>query len=295
MKFFSAVLVVLSLVSSLGAQSLQPFVYFGAKSKQYPESIAKDADGNLYLSLTFSQMVKRISPAGIATDFARVPDSWLLGITIDPVGNVVVAGTSGLWKISPSGHVWLFAKVPGHISLNDMVYDPAGNLLVTDDNLFVIWKVDPSGQASVWSRDPHYVVTDDTFPIPVGCNGIALSPDQKTVYVTNTSDGLLLALDILADGSAGPVRVVASSRVLIGADGIKVDRAGNVFVAQNIARQILKVGKTGGVTVLAEGGLLEFPTSLVEGPAPGTFFICNNGDAFFSNKPAGQGVLLLQP
>lgn len=295
MKLLATLLASLSLIAALGAQSVQPFVFFGAKSKQYPESIAKDADGNLYLSLTFSQMVKKVTPAGVATDFARVPDSWLLGITVDPVGNVVVAGTSGLWKISPAGEVWLFAKVPGHISLNDMVYDRDGNLLVTDDNLFVIWKVDSRGQATIWSRDPHFVVTSTAFPIPVGCNGIALSPDKKTVYVTNTSDGLLLALDVLADGSAGPVRVVASTPALIGADGIKVDRAGNVYVAQNIARQILKVGKAGDISVLAEQGLLEFPTSLVEGPASGSFFICNNGDAFFSNKPAGQGVLLLLP
>lgn len=294
MKFLSLGGIMLAAVISLGAQTLQPLVYFGGKNKEYPESITKDAAGNLYLSLTFSQMVKKVSPAGIATDFARVPDSWLLGITMDPSGNVVVAGTSGLWKISPAGQVWLFAKVPGHISLNDMVYDRNGNLLVTDDNLFVIWKVDANGQAVVWSQDSNYVVTNETFPIPVGCNGIALSPDQKTLYVTNTSNGLLLALDIRADGSAGPIRVVASSSQLIGADGIKADSAGNVFVAGNINRQILKVDKFGGITVLADGGLLSFPTALVEGPAPNSFYVCNNGDAFFSHKPEGQGVLLLR-
>ncbi|MGC4074206.1 MAG: SMP-30/gluconolactonase/LRE family protein [Nibricoccus sp.] len=277
------------------AQALRPVAWFDGEQTEFPESIAIDRHGNLYLSLTMAQGIKKITPQGTQSDFAHIPDDWLLGLTFDPAGNLVAAGALGIWKVSPAGCVWLFATVPGHHSLNDLVYDRRGNLYVTDDELGVIWKIDSGGGAAIWSDDPLFKATDPAYPFPVGCNGIAFSRDQKTLYVTNTSDGYLLAVDVKPNGAAGPVSVVAADARLIGADGIKTDDADNVYVAQNIQRKILRIKKTGQINTLAEGGLLSFPTSLVfgRGRDAATFFICNNGDAFFSDTPSGQGVLRL--
>lgn len=285
--------ILINLPSMLLAQTLKPFASFSAEKQEFPESITRDRQGNLYLGLTFAQTVKKVTPDGRQSDFAHIPDDFLLGITIDPFGNVVVAAASGIWKVSPAGHVWLFADVPGHISLNDLTYDHRGNLYVSDDSLFVIWKIDSQGHARVWSKDPHYVVTDQTFPIPTGCNGLAFTKDMRTLYVTNTSDGFLLAVEVRPSGEAGPVRVIASGPQMVGVDGIRTDEDDNVYIANNIARKILRVSKRGRVTTLVEGGLLSFPTSLVFGRDDDTLFICNNGNAFISDTPSGQGVLKL--
>ena len=296
MKFILLGLVGVALVTLpclLPAQTVRPFVSFSDQGNEYPESIARDQQGNLYLSLTFGQRLKKITPAGVVSDFAVINDDWLLGVTVDARGNVMVAGTNGVWKVTPAGVVTLFAEVPGHLSLNDLTYDQKGNLYVTDDTLGVIWKVDSGGNATVWCSDVRLGPTNPSFPFPVGCNGIAFSHDRKKLLTTNTSDGFLLAVDVLANGTAGTVRVIASSPRLIGADGIKVDAADNVYVAQNINRQILRVNPCGEITTVVQGGLLSFPTSLVFGSNSNTLFICNNGDAFFSDKPSGQGVLRL--
>jgi len=293
--FFAVAALFAASPSHLRAQTVQRVASFDEKGKEYPESIAADRAGNLYLSLTFAKKVKKVTPDGRQSDFAQIPDQWLLGVAFDPAGNLVVAGASGIWKVSPTGIVWMFAAVPGHKSLNDFAYDASGNLYASDDELFAIWKIDPQGNAVIWSSDPHYRVTDATYPIPVGCNGLAFSHDLKTLFIDNTSEGLLLAVDLRADGSASPARVIVQDPQLIGADGIKCDAADNIYVAQNIQRKILRISKSGTITSLAEGGLLSFPTSLVfgRGMDANTLFISNNGDAFFSNKPSGQGVLRL--
>jgi gluconolactonase len=68
-------------------------------------------------------------------------------------------------------------------------------------------------------------------------NGIALSPDERTLYVAN-SDGqrpVWMAFDVKADGSTGGGRVFFDALPLAkagkpgGCDGLKVDRAGNLF------------------------------------------------------------------
>jgi gluconolactonase len=83
-------------------------------------------------------------------------------------------------------------------------------------------------------------------------NGIALSPDEKTLYVTNADAArpVVLAFPIDDDGSLGPSRVLWNAAEWLGSgpgnpDGIDVDRAGNLFVAG-----------PGAVYVLASDGTL---------------------------------------
>jgi gluconolactonase len=68
-------------------------------------------------------------------------------------------------------------------------------------------------------------------------NGIALSPDEKTLYVANSDPqkAVWMAFDVKADGTVGNGRVFFDSTKWVGRakpglpDGLKVDRAGNVF------------------------------------------------------------------
>ena len=82
-------------------------------------------------------------------------------------------------------------------------------------------------------------------------NGVALSPDEKTLYVAQ-SDGanpVIMAYPLVADGSAGKGRVVFGAEGLKkqglkgGFDGMKVDRDGNIWTTG-----------PGGVLVLSPTG-----------------------------------------
>ena len=82
-------------------------------------------------------------------------------------------------------------------------------------------------------------------------NGIALSPDQKTLYVAQSDEAnpVVMAYPLLANGSAGKGRVVFGPEGMKkqglagGFDGMKVDRDGNLWVTG--ANGVLVLSPTG--------------------------------------------------
>lgn len=274
------------------AASIRPLALFDRNAQEFPESIARDPRGDLYLTLPFTGVIKRVTPAGAVSTFATIDDAFLLGATFDPFGELTVAGAAGVWKVSRSGAARLFSAVPGHESLNDLVYDRAGNLYVTDSVRFVVWKIDMHGRASIWSDTPELAATKTVFPATIGANGIAFSPDQRTLYVGNTSDGRLLAFRVGWNGAAEGPRVIAEDDALIGLDALRTTPDGTLYAVNNLRRQILRLDRNGNRAVIAAGAPQNFPTSLVFGDLPGLVYICNNGDAFLSETPGVPGVLV---
>ncbi len=75
-------------------------------------------------------------------------------------------------------------------------------------------------------------------------NGVALSPDEKTLYVADSGDGFIQAFDVAEDGMLSNSRLFARARP----DGMKVDVKGRLWTSD---------GK--GVSVFSpEGEKLEF-------------------------------------
>jgi gluconolactonase len=85
-------------------------------------------------------------------------------------------------------------------------------------------------------------------------NGIGVSPDQKTLYVSETVGNCILKFTINADGSLSSrsnfalLSVLVPSKVnswWLGPDSMKVDSKGNVYVAQWSGAKILKLSAEG--------------------------------------------------
>ncbi|MEO8678310.1 MAG: SMP-30/gluconolactonase/LRE family protein [Vicinamibacterales bacterium] len=123
----------------------------------------------------------------------------------------------------------------------------------------------------------------DDIPRP---NGIQLSPDERTLYVNNTSGEYVLAFDINADGSVKNKRnfakypnvaQVPAGGVTSGADGLAVDSQGRLYVVA-----------TGGVHVFSPKGELlgTIPVSLqpqniaFAGADKKTLYIVGRGSAW---------------
>jgi DNA-binding beta-propeller fold protein YncE len=108
------------------------------------------------------------------------------------------------------------------------------------------------------------------FP-PFGANGLALSRDEKALFIANTGDDRILKLDLIQPQSVDALSVFAES--INGADGLAIDRRGRVWVAANQADEVLALNEDGKIVArLGEfrgvrgngtpNGLL-FPASLV--------------------------------
>jgi len=85
-------------------------------------------------------------------------------------------------------------------------------------------------------------------------NGIGVSPDQKTLYVSETVGNCILKFKINADGSLSNRSNFALLNLLtknkveswwLGPDSMKVDSKGNIYVAQWFGGKILKISPEG--------------------------------------------------
>ncbi len=141
---------------------------------------------------------------------------------------------------------------------NDLIVDSRGGIYYTDSQFIgdeakmqdttAVYYVTPDGSTK-------RVLDDIEFP-----NGIAISPDGRTLYVTNSYGRFLRAYDILADATVSngrdfaELQVPAEANGQSGADGLAVDSAGNIFVATTKGVGIQVVSPAGKIigTIPAE-------------------------------------------
>jgi gluconolactonase len=138
-------------------------------------------------------------------------------------------------------------------SPNDLVFKSNGDLYFTDPpyglpKLFNDPKKElPFQGVYRLSRDGKLTLLTSEIKAP---NGIAFSPDEKHIYVTDSSRPVWFVFDVMKDGTLSPARVffdgTEHAKGRFGAaDGLKVDVSGNLFSAA-----------PGGVFVISPDGTL---------------------------------------
>ena len=125
--------------------------------------------------------------------------------------------------------------------LNDLAFDAAGNLYVTDSFAATIYRIPPGGGApSVWFSDPR-LAGDPALPF--GVNGIRIDNPSQTIYVTVTAqngslDGVVYRIPAIDNPVASDLQefhrypfVFGFPPVLPGPDGIAFGKSGKLYVA----------------------------------------------------------------
>ena len=112
------------------------------------------------------------------------------------------------------------------------------NDLSADSRAGVYFSVSRTG---VFYANPQGVVSQ--YGEGVGsANGIILSPDEKTLYVTN--GGVVVAFDVRPDGSLTNQRDFAKLRGGQGGDGSAVDQQGRLYVSTNASVDVFEPNGT---------------------------------------------------
>lgn len=139
---------------------------------------------------------------------------------------------------------------------NDLVIDRKGGVYFTDPG----GRPKPGRPAAVTavyylSPSKQLRLIEHTVGLP---NGIQLSPDEKVLYLADTTGEYVFAYDVTADGGVGQRRNFAqlarpanASSTAAGADGLAVDADGRLYVATAVGVQIFSpAGRSLGVIEL---------------------------------------------
>lgn len=191
-----------------------------------------DKDGNLFIVDIPYGRVFRIDPDGLWEKVTEY-DGWPNGLKIHRDGRIFIADYKhGIMQLDPdSGNVTpvlTHIRSEGFKGVNDLIFDSAGRLYFTDQGQTGLH--DPSGRVYRYDFDSNRL--DCLLDNGVSPNGLALSPDEKTLYVAMTRGNAIWRLPLFADGSVSKVGVfVQLAGGISGADGVAVDNIGNVYVA----------------------------------------------------------------
>ncbi len=147
--------------------------------------------------------------------------------------------------------------------LNDLVVARNGNVYFTSGGAF---RVTPAGKV-------------ETIGADLRTNGIMLSPDEKTLYITN--GGTVVAFDVQPDGSVKNQRDFAKLESG-GGDGLAVDAAGRLYVTSQAAG--VQVFGTDGKYL----GTIPTPRAVISaafsGPDKKTLYVVGSGALDSSGK-----------
>lgn len=204
----------------------------GQKVHSFLEGPSFDRQGNLYVTDIPYGRIFRISPKGEWSLVVQY-DGWPNGLKIHRDGRIFIADyKQGILLLDPETKqirpLLTHRRSEGFKGINDLIFDRSGRLYFTDQGQTGMH--DPSGR--VFRYDPDTERLDCLLATGVSPNGIAFSPDQKVLYVAMTRGNAVWRLPLFADGSVSKVGIfVQMAGGVSGADGLAVDRAGNLFVA----------------------------------------------------------------
>lgn len=166
------------------------------------------------------------------------------GIAVDPEGRPVFCqhGDRRIVRREPDGRLTvLVERYQGRRinSPNDLVFRSNGDLYFTDPPFGLPNSYHDSGKELPFQgvyrlgRDGRLTLLSGELSGP---NGIAFSPDERTLYVSNADAKRLvwMAYGVKPDGTLGPGRIFFDGTAAFAgrrgtADGLKVDAKGNLF------------------------------------------------------------------
>jgi len=182
--------------------------------------------------------------------YVRRPDTHPMGYSIDwlPDGRLLVTGDK-LRRQEPDGSMVTHAEQHA----NEIVVDGRGNIYINGaDFNFAAGEAPKPGYIKLITPDGELRQVADDIQFP---NGMVITPDNRTLIISESFAGRLTAFDIAPDGGLSNRRVFADR---LGPDGTCLDAEGAVWAS------------TGGFSVVrvAEGGEVLQRVELHENRAP---------------------------
>jgi sugar lactone lactonase YvrE len=261
-----------------------------------PEGVAVDPNGNVFVSDTLNNTIRKITP-----------DGWVSTLAGQPV--------HGSYADGKGGHARFYFPC-------ELGSDAAGNLYVADWGNSVVRKITPQGVVTTFAGQPGLSGSADGPGSKAlfgaqGPEGLCLDA-YGDVYVTDsanntvrkiTPDGIVSTLAGMAGVPAGSKDGVGSAARFNYPIGIGVDSLGNVYVADTYNVLVRQIATDGTVTTLAgkpgqavdlDGGggdypIFDYPSGLVVGRDDSIYIADPGNNVIARGCGIGTPRILAQP
>ena len=219
-------------------------------------------EGALLFTDIPADIIYRLDPPSAISVFRgpTQPATNANGLNLDPQGRVIACehSTGRVTRFVEGTTTQVVAESFDGSTLNspnDVVARSDGTIYFTDPTY--------GGTGSVGFRGVYRVTTAGAVELVAQYantqpNGIGLSPDESTLYLVDTTAGVVRSFPVAADGSTGEATELAQTGG--GGDGMAVDVNGNLYVTANAGVLVLRPDGS-------SWGTIEFP----ETPANCTF------------------------
>jgi sugar lactone lactonase YvrE len=261
----------------------------------YPNGVATDGDGNIYVADRNNETIRRITPAGLVTTFAGLAGARgdadgaasaarfqePLGVATSGSGDVFVVSEHAIRKITPAGVVSTLAAsnlLAGSAvspatfrALTSVAADRDGNVYAAD--ISTIWKVTAQGEITTlagWNIGSE----DGTgsrarFWFPFG----AAADHSGNVYISDSANHTIRKISPAGvvttfagrPGVHGSADGAAPAARFWNPGGLTMDGSGNLLVADSGNNTIRRITPAGDVLTIA--GKAGVPPDLVNGAA----------------------------
>jgi len=233
----------------------------------FTEGPAADGKGNLFFSDIPNAQIHKLDSTGKLTVFSD-QSGHSNGLMFNAAGELVACEMDGqlaAWNVETKQRR---ALVEGYQEKrfnapNDLEIDRQGGIYFTDPH-YLAPKPLPQEKTCVYYLTSQGEVTRliDDLAAP---NGIALSPDEKTLYVFPSQSSHMRAYPVKSPGQIGTGKDFYTIRApngetAGGCDGVTVDTQGNLYLTTDL-----------GIQVVSPAGKLLGTIELPEKPANVTF------------------------
>lgn len=277
-------------VSTFAGTGIAGYADGGASGAMFnnPEGVCVDKQGNVYVSDTFNELIREISPSGNVSTIAGDQNAGLVngaalsaefyapsGEVIDAQGNLYISdqGNNVIRKLTPAGVITTYAGTGQAGYLNGAVdsahlksssdslamfnrpqglcIDGSGNIYVADRGNNVIREIMTNGRTKTIAGNAIKGFIDATDESAFFDNPTGVAIDSKgNIWVTDQGNSALREIS-----PSGAVKTIfgspAQSNLLGFPSAITIDAQGNLYMADELGR--IFEYTTGGILYVLAG------------------------------------------
>jgi sugar lactone lactonase YvrE len=259
-----------------------------------PLGVAVDSSGNLYIADLHNDRIRKVSPGGTISTVAGTGSAGYSGdggpanraalrgphgVAVDSSGNLYIADhyNRRIRKVVPGGMIstvagngtWGYSGDGGKATSAQLYFplgvavNSAGNLYIADSSNNRIRKVTPRGTISTVAGNGTWGYSGDGGP------ATSAQLAQPKGVAVDSAGNLYIADEyrIRKVSPGGTISTVAGTRIVrysgdggpatsagLGPEGVAVDSAGNLYIADSINHRVRKVVPGGTISTVAGNG-----------------------------------------